>query len=110
MLMDEPFGAVDAQTRITLQEELARVWEMSRMTVVFVTHSVEEAVFLGDRVGILTCRPGQVREIVEVNIPRSNRQWSILGKDREFVELKDRILDTIRVEVSRGQEECVPTT
>ncbi len=110
MLMDEPFASVDAQTRMTLQEETARVWQKSRMTVILVTHSVEEAVFLGDRVGILTCRPGQVREIVDVNIPRSERQWSILGKDPYFIELKDRMLAAIRTEVSRSQEEGVPST
>ena len=61
MLMDEPFAAVDAQTRMTLQEELVRIWARSRVTVIFVTHSVEEAVFLGDRVVVLTPGPGRVK-------------------------------------------------
>lgn len=70
LLMDEPFAAVDAQTRIVLQEELQRLWLASRKTVVFVTHSVEEAVFLADRVAVMTSRPGVVKEIVEIDLPR----------------------------------------
>ena len=62
MLMDEPFAAVDAQTRMTLQEELVRIWAGSRVTVLFVTHSVDEAVFLGDRVVVLTPGPGRVKD------------------------------------------------
>ena len=69
LLMDEPFAAVDAQTRAILQEELQRFWLTSPKTVVFVTHSVEEAVFLADRVAVMTSRPGVVKEIVEVDLP-----------------------------------------
>jgi NitT/TauT family transport system ATP-binding protein len=68
--MDEPFAAVDAQTRSVLQEELERLWLASRKTVVFVTHSVEEAVFLADRVAVMTSRPGAVKEIVEIDLQR----------------------------------------
>jgi NitT/TauT family transport system ATP-binding protein len=70
MLMDEPFAAVDAQTRTILQEELQRLWLESRKTVVFVTHSVDEAIFLADRIAIMTARPGVVKEIVPVDLPR----------------------------------------
>ena len=70
LLMDEPFAAVDAQTRAILQEELQRLWIASRKTVVFVTHSVDEAVFLADRVAVMTSRPGVVKEIVSVDLPR----------------------------------------
>jgi len=70
LLMDEPFAAVDAQTRSVLQEELERLWLASRKTVVFVTHSVEEAVFLADRVAVMTSRPGVVKEIVEIDLQR----------------------------------------
>jgi len=68
--MDEPFAAVDAQTRLTLQEELVRIWEGSRVTVIFVTHSVDEAVFLGDRVIVMSARPGRIIRELAVNLPR----------------------------------------
>lgn len=96
MLMDEPFAAVDAQTRMVLQEELVRIWASARITVVFVTHSVEEAVFLGDRVAVLTPGPGKVREIVPIPIPRERRQWNLLNNDTEFNDLKDRVLHLVR--------------
>jgi NitT/TauT family transport system ATP-binding protein len=96
MLMDEPFAAIDAQTRMVLQEELVRIWASSRITVLFVTHSVEEAVFLGDRVAVMTPGPGRVRDIVPVSIPRERRQWNLLGTDPEFNRLKDRVLGLVR--------------
>jgi NitT/TauT family transport system ATP-binding protein len=70
LLMDEPFAAVDAQTRMILQEELQRLWLATRKTVVFVTHSVDEAIFLADRVAVMTSRPGVVKKIVAVELPR----------------------------------------
>lgn len=70
LLMDEPFAAVDAQTRETLQEELLRVWEKTKKTIVFVTHGIDEAVFLADRVAVMTANPGTLKEIVEINLPR----------------------------------------
>jgi NitT/TauT family transport system ATP-binding protein len=96
MLMDEPFAAVDAQTRMALQEELVRIWASARITVLFVTHSVEEAVFLGDRVAVLTPGPGRVRDIVAIPIPRERRQWSLLNADPEFNHLKDTVLQRVR--------------
>ena len=96
MLMDEPFAAVDAQTRMTLQEELIRIWEQSRVTVLFVTHSVEEAVFLGDRVAVLSPRPARLKEIVAVNIPRARRTWEQMNTDPEFIALRDRVLQLVR--------------
>lgn len=70
LLMDEPFAAVDAQTRSLLQRELERLWTETRKTVLFVTHSVEEAVFLGDRVMVMTARPGRVKEMITIDLPR----------------------------------------
>jgi NitT/TauT family transport system ATP-binding protein len=96
MLMDEPFAAVDAQTRMVLQEELVRISERSRLTVVFITHSVEEALFLGDRVAVLTPGPGRVREIVQVPFARAQRTWAALNADARFAPLRDRLLELVR--------------
>lgn len=70
LLMDEPFAAVDAQTRETLQEELLRIWEKTKKTIVFVTHGIDEAVFLADRVAVMTTNPGTIKDIVTINLPR----------------------------------------
>ena len=78
LLMDEPFGAVDAQTRVVLQEELLALWERTRKTVVFVTHSIEEALYLSDRVYVLSSRPARVEAVVEVPLPRPRDHEAIL--------------------------------
>jgi NitT/TauT family transport system ATP-binding protein len=70
LLMDEPFAAVDAQTRETLQDELLHIWEKTQKTIVFVTHSIEEAVLLADQVVVMTPRPGRVKKTVTINLPR----------------------------------------
>jgi NitT/TauT family transport system ATP-binding protein len=70
LLMDEPFAAVDAQTRETLQDELMRIWEKTRKTIIFITHSIEEAVLLADRVVVMTPRPGRIKKIVDIDLPR----------------------------------------
>ncbi len=69
LLMDEPFGALDAQTREMLQEELLSIWRSSKRTVIFVTHSVQEAVYLGGRIAIMTARPGKIKTIIDVDLP-----------------------------------------
>jgi sulfonate transport system ATP-binding protein len=70
LLMDEPFGALDAQTRNILQEQLLDIWNKEKKKVLFVTHNVDEAVFLSDRVIVMTARPGRIKEIIDINIPR----------------------------------------
>ena len=92
MLMDEPFAAVDAQTRITLQEELNTIALATRKTILFVTHNVEEAVFLGDRCCVLSRRPGRVKAMVPVGIPRERRTWKLFASDRAFGATKERVL------------------
>ena len=104
MLMDEPFAAVDAQTRITLQEELNRIAQATRKTILLVTHNVEEAAFLGDRCFILTRRPGRIKRVVEIPIPRPRRQWKTLSADPDFTARRDEILTLVREEVRGGEE------
>ncbi len=104
LLMDEPFAAVDAQTRITLQEELIKIVEATRKTVLFVTHGVEEAVFLGDRCCVLAARPGRVKAMVPVAIPRGRRTWRQLISDPVFAEAKERVFGLVREEIGAGKE------
>ncbi len=104
VLMDEPFAAVDAQTRITLQEELNRIAIATRKTILFITHNVEEAAFLGDRCFILTRRPGRLKRVVEIPIRRERRQWKALTTDPEFTARREEILTLVREEVRGGED------
>ncbi|ALS25811.1 nitrate ABC transporter ATP-binding protein [Paenibacillus sp. 32O-W] len=88
LLMDEPFAALDALLRQKLQEELVRIWSHEQITFVFVTHDVEEAVYLADRIVVMTPRPGTVKEIVPVNLPRPRNRT-----DADFVRLRARLLE-----------------
>ncbi len=78
LLMDEPFGALDAHTRTRLQNDLLTIWERDRKTVLFVTHSVEEAVFLSDKVAMMTRSPGRIRQVVDIDLPRPRRRTELL--------------------------------
>lgn len=73
LLMDEPFAAVDAQTRETMQEELLRIWEKTNKTIIFITHSIDEAIFLADRVAVLSANPGRIKEIIDIDLPRPRK-------------------------------------
>lgn len=105
MLMDEPFAAVDAQTRITLQEEMNRIALVTRKTIVFITHSVDEAAFLADRCFVFSARPGRLKKIVKIGIPRDKRIWADMNADAEFIRARDEILKLVREEVSIATEE-----
>ena len=102
LLMDEPFGALDAQTRALMGEMLVRLWEGAAKTVLFVTHDIEEALFLGDRVFVMTARPGRIREEIRVPLPRP-RTVDMLTSET-FVALKRRVMDLIREEALRTIE------
>ena len=103
LLMDEPLGALDAQTRTVMQDELLHIWETYRKTVVYITHSIEEAVLLGDRVVIMTAHPGTNKITFEVDIPRP-RDLQTTGTAR-FAELSYTIWEALRDEVLRTMEE-----
>ena len=106
LLMDEPFGALDAQTRTVMQEELVRLARKSPRTVLFITHAVEEAVYLADRVVVMTRRPGAIREVVEVARVRAAENWDRLERIEEvmdqasFVHLRTRIWKLLREQQS----------
>jgi NitT/TauT family transport system ATP-binding protein len=93
LLMDEPFASVDAQTRMTLQEELTRIWHEKRPTVIFITHDVNEAVFLADRVVVLS--KGRVLKEIGVPLPRP-RAWGALHEDAQFKALTGEVLKLVR--------------
>ena len=100
LLMDEPFGSLDSQTREAMQEELIRLWERTGKTIVFVTHDIEEAVFLGDRVVVLTARPARIREEVKIDLPRP-RDLNV-KKSVRCLEYRNYIWDLIRSESQRA--------
>jgi len=95
LLMDEPFGAVDAQTREQLQEELLKIWAQTETTVVFVTHSIDEAIYLSDRVVVMQARPGRIKEEVAVDLPRPRWEGDIKA-DPRFAQLRARLRDLLR--------------
>ena len=90
LLMDEPFGALDSQTRMQMQQLLLRIWEHSKKTVVFVTHDIDEAVLLGDRVYVMGARPGRIKEILDVPIERPRTMDMVMEPD--FIRMKRQIL------------------
>ncbi len=94
LLMDEPFGALDEQTRFLMQEELLRIWQETRKTVVFITHSMEEAVLMADRVVLISARPGRVQETITVPFARP-RDRSV-EKTPEFADIKDHLWQRLR--------------
>lgn len=102
LLMDEPFAALDAQTRETLQSELLQIWEQTKKTIVFITHGIDEAVYLGQRVAVMTSRPGTIKQIMN-NPLHSSSQEEDLRSTKEFAKARHQIWDLLREEVSKAQ-------
>lgn len=107
LLMDEPFGAIDAQTRELLQEELLKLWAETRKTVVFVTHDLDEAVLMSDRIVVLSAGPGSViREVVDVPLPRPRWEYDVRAHP-EFTAVRNRIWRLLRGDLEAQQQEAV---
>ena len=102
LLMDEPFSALDVQTRELMQEELLQLWSQSKSAVLFVTHDLDEAILLADRVAVLTTRPARVKAVHTIDLPRP-RDVATLRYDEGFIEIARRISDDLREEVLRAR-------
>lgn len=98
LLMDEPFAALDAQTREILQSELLRIWEQHKTTIVFITHSLDEAIYLSDRIAVMTHRPGRIKSILDVNLARPRP--AEIRHSPAFVHLREQAWDILRDEVA----------
>jgi NitT/TauT family transport system ATP-binding protein len=96
LLLDEPFGSLDAQTRLIMQDELLQIWQQTNKTVLFVTHGIDEAIYLADRIVVMTAGPGEIKEIMDDHLPRPRDRTS-----REFAELYGLIHDQLKDEVMR---------
>ena len=105
LLMDEPFGALDAQTRQLMQGELLSIWNRTPKTVIFVTHDVQEAVYLADRVAVMSARPGRIKTIVETKFDKTDPS---VFKTKAFVEKVDELWNLVRDEAIKAQEARVP--
>jgi NitT/TauT family transport system ATP-binding protein len=100
LLMDEPFGALDAQTRRLMQGELLGIWQRSRKTVIFVTHDVQEAVFLAERIAVMSARPGHIKEIVEARFDKNDPE---LTRTPHFIEMVDHVWNLVRGEAIQAE-------
>jgi NitT/TauT family transport system ATP-binding protein len=107
ILMDEPFGPLDAQTRLILQDELMRLWQDTHRTIVFVTHDIVEAIALSDRIVVFTAAPGTIKAIYDIDLPRPRDVFHIHNMPG-FARLYDRIWHDLREEIARTRESYVP--
>ncbi|MGZ4642697.1 MAG: ABC transporter ATP-binding protein [Blastococcus sp.] len=102
LLMDEPFGALDAQTKVIMQNELLKLWEELRPSVLFITHDLDEAVALSDRVVIMTSSPGGIKDVFDVDLPRPRGNVQEIRHEPRFLELQGRIWESLKDEVTRA--------
>jgi NitT/TauT family transport system ATP-binding protein len=102
LLMDEPFAALDAQTREVLQFELLRIWERNNKTILFVTHSIDEAIFLADRVAVMTARPGTVKQLIDIPLPRPRTDG--IRNSKEFAAVRQQAWELLKDEVLLAQD------
>ena len=106
VLMDEPFANLDAQTRLVMREELLRIWERDKKTVILVTHNIDEAVMLCDRIAVMSARPGLIKSIVTVDVPRPRTMKSM--KDPDFSDCMDKIWNLLKYDVEEALERGRP--
>ena len=104
LLMDEPFGALDVQTKAIMQTELLQLWEQLRPSVLFITHDLDEAVALSDKVVIMTSSPGTVKDVFEIDLPRPRGDVQEIRHEKRFLEIQGRIWESLRDEVTRAYE------
>ena len=107
ILMDEPFASLDAQTRLIMREELLRIWERDKKTVILVTHNLEEAVMLCDRIAVMSARPALIKEVVTVNIPRPRTMKSM--REPDFGKCMEKIWELLRYEVDTAMRANTPS-
>jgi NitT/TauT family transport system ATP-binding protein len=105
LLMDEPFGALDAQTRGLMQAELLAIWQRTPKTVIFVTHDVQEAVYLSDRVAVMSARPGHIKAVIDTRFDKTDPHCF---KSKAFVDKVDEIWNLVRVEAIKAQDSPIP--
>jgi NitT/TauT family transport system ATP-binding protein len=106
ILMDEPFASLDAQTRMLMREELLRIWERDKKTVILVTHNLDEAVLLCDRIAVMSSRPGLIKSVVTVDVPRPRNFKSM--KDPDFANCMDKIWNLLKYDVEHAMEQGRP--
>jgi NitT/TauT family transport system ATP-binding protein len=107
LLMDEPFGALDVQTKVIMQAELLQLWEQLRPSVLFITHDLDEAVALSDRVAVMTSSPGSIKDVFDIDLPRPRGNIQDLRHETRFLELQGRIWESLRDEVTRAYTRSV---
>jgi NitT/TauT family transport system ATP-binding protein len=104
LLMDEPFASLDAQTRELMQEELLKIWEATGKTILFITHSVDEAIYLSTDVAVMSYRPGRIKQMFPVALPYPRADYSI-RTDERFLQLKIAITELVREEIDQHVED-----
>ena len=107
LLMDEPFGALDVQTKAIMQTELLQLWEQLRPSVLFITHDLDEAVALSDRVAVMTSSPGSIKDVFDIDLPRPRGNIQDLRHEAHFLELQGQIWESLRDEVTRAYNRSV---